>query len=354
MTVKVDSVDETNRLKYGLKHAIYYTLLRGAKILEGEALTRKGEETTAHEMASFIKVIKHHENIVFADAKYCTNKARQERLRLPDRTPDEDAMQTLRTYTVDRIQEICEGDVDKSMYIELRNLTCSRLTIFSARRGGEPARMCMSMWTKRNKWLKKGTFTALDEGDKLIFKEMHVTFVNGKGNHLVSCFLPKDCWKALDILCDPKLRRDMTISDNNKFLFANTEQSTHHTDGWAATNYTLKKAGLDKYAIINATNQRGRISTLYAALDVPVNDRPYFYKHLGHSEAVNAGTYQRPLAVEAILKVGSILCEIERPSTSSFPPLSSVSENTVCDVVCYSPDTSMQSMSHKERTPGTS
>ena len=64
-------------------------------------------------------------------------------------------------------------------------------------------------------------------------------------------------------------------------------------------------------SIINATNQRGRISTMYARLEVAEEDRAYFFKHMGHSEHVNVGTYQRPLPVLAMTKVGAELANID-------------------------------------------
>ena len=72
-----------------------------------------------------------------------------------------------------------------------------------------------------------------------------------------------------------------------------------------------QKAGIDG-KIINATNQRCRVSTIYASLDLSEEERGYFYKHMGHSEAVNAGTYQRPLPVMEVLKVGRHLKEIDQ------------------------------------------
>ena len=51
----------------------------------------------------------------------------------------------------------------------------------------------------------------------------------------------------------------------------NTGQSSHHLVGWQATNNVLGKADTDCHSI-NATNQRGRISTIYACFDIAVND----------------------------------------------------------------------------------
>lgn len=69
-------------MKYGHKNNYYF--------LERKALSRKREEAkeVAVELSNFKKLLKHNKNSVFSDAKYF-NKARQECLRLPSRSPDE-------------------------------------------------------------------------------------------------------------------------------------------------------------------------------------------------------------------------------------------------------------------------
>ena len=66
---------------------------------------------------------------------------------------------------------------------------------------------------------------------------------------------------------------------------------------------------MEKSNVDFVKNQRDRVSTRYASFDVTEQDRAYFYKHMGHSKKVNAGTYQRPLplTVLAITQVGAAL-----------------------------------------------
>ena len=109
----------------------------------GCALTDTDSNVAATELANSKKVPKHHENTVFADEKYLINKARQERLRLPSRIPPEDAMKDLRNFTVKSIGEVDMEYCDRVTFVNLCNLVCSRLTMFKARRGGEPSRMTM-------------------------------------------------------------------------------------------------------------------------------------------------------------------------------------------------------------------
>ena len=110
-------------------------------MLEGVALTDTDSNVAATELANSKKVLKHHENTVFADAKYLINKARQERLRLPSCIPPEDAMKELCNYMVKSIGEV---DMEHCEWITfVCNLVCSRLTMFNARRGSEPSRLTM-------------------------------------------------------------------------------------------------------------------------------------------------------------------------------------------------------------------
>jgi hypothetical protein len=178
--------------------------------------------------------------------------------------------------------------------------------------------MTMDQWLKRDQWLAEGTVDSLAEEEKLLFSKMSIMYMTGKGNHLVTCLVPKDAIEAMDLLCKVDVRLSAGVATGNKFVFPNTEDSLHHLDGWHATHYVLGKAGI-KCSAINATNQRGRISTMYASFDVAEEDRGYLFKHLGHFQEVNVGTYQRPLPVKAITKVGAILLNIDERKQHHCP-----------------------------------
>lgn len=307
------TIDEKGNLKYGVKHALYYHLLNAVQHLEGRALTENKGENVYREYELFQKVLEHHQPTTFSDAMYMINKSRQEKLRLPEQLPPEDCVQVLKQYTVGRISHIMEKNevnLGKSDFVELRNLVCCRTTLFNARRGGEPCRMFMPQWIERAKWVKSARLT---EEEQKYFKKMDITFCNSKGNKLSSCIFPVDVVPAMDLLCKEEFRASAGVLLSNKYIFANTENSNHHVDGWQAIHNVSVKSGLPQHVLgtLTATSQRKRISTIYAGLDIDVNDRPLFYHHMGHSEKVNAGTYQRPLAVRTLAKIGSVLMDID-------------------------------------------
>lgn len=307
--INYTSKDDSGGIKHGLKNSVYYLATRTVDFLIGEAL-HTGNEREAVELRNFAALLKHHQNALFGDCKYQINKARQEQLRLPSRTPDEKDIQMLRDFTVKHIMLLSskpKKQFGKQDFVQLRNLVCCRLTIFNARRGGEPARMTVDQWESRDKWVNQSKLT---EEEKKYFKEMTVMYSTGKGNHLVSTIVPVDCIDGINILVDESIREASGVLKENKFLFPSLS-SLKHCSGWDCTNYACTKSGVGHASSINATNNRGRLSTAYAAMDVPKHERELFYKHMGHSEQVNAGTYQRPLAVQAVSKVGRVLSAID-------------------------------------------
>lgn len=298
-------------LKYGKKKYLYYLLLRSASILEGRALknpSRAEGDSDAAEMSHFQKLLNHERNSLFGDATYQLNMSRQERLRLPGRIPAEDAISELKEFTVRRIKQLSNPDeMNKNSFVELRNLTCSRLTLFNARRGGEPARLKIKHWQERARWMPKPD----GQNEQRLFSDMTITYGPGKGNKLVDTIVPSECVSALDILTDSMVREAATVANINDYIFASTESSISHCNGWEATHYVMKKAGID-CPELNATGQRIRISTIYAGCDVTEKEKDLFYKHMGHTEAINKGTYQCPLAEETLRNIGPILLSADQ------------------------------------------
>ena len=77
--------------------------------------------------------------------------------------------------------------------------------------------------------------------------------------------------------------------------------------------YTIYSISLtkDEKHFMTATKNRHRISTLYAAQDIPSIERNYFYDHMGHSDIINKTVYQNPAALREILCVGKTLISID-------------------------------------------
>lgn len=70
------------------------------------------------------------------------------------------------------------------MYVELRDLVVCRLTLFNARRGGEPSRLLSREWEDAEKgvWLNTKQVDALDDPiDKALTETIKIAYQSGKG-----------------------------------------------------------------------------------------------------------------------------------------------------------------------------
>ena len=84
---------------------------------------------------------------MFGDAAGEINFSRQCKLRAPEQEADEKDVQRVRSVTIEKILAFSEKlRHEQHSFIELRDAVCSRLTMFNARRGGEPCRLTRQHW----------------------------------------------------------------------------------------------------------------------------------------------------------------------------------------------------------------
>lgn len=303
-------------MKAGLKIGIFYLVIKAGDILKASYLVQRRDEE-ADELDRFLKLFRANELTVFGSARWQLSRNQQMKLRLPEQLPREEDVQKMRDYTVQRLSEIMDDPFllwTSSVYTEVRDLVVSRLTIFNARRGGEPARLQLEEWRAGmgDKFVDRNRVQKLEEVEKQMFGQLKVCYQMGKGNKLaVPLLIPNDVLAALEKLTDTTTRLSCSVGSSNKFVFPSIQGSNEHTSGWHAVHNTAVKANVSNPSLMTATKNRHRVSTLYASLDVAENDRQYFYKHMGHSASVNADIYQTPLAVAEITKVGARLLEMD-------------------------------------------
>ena len=245
------------------------------------------------------------------------NRRRHINLRKPENLPNEEDVIVVRDYVISKMKSLTEDPFhiwDGSSFTKLRDSACTRLTLLNARRGGEPARLTIQQWIDgvNDKWIDKQRLNNLDNLDKLLVKSLKVVYLTGKGNnHLVPMLIPEDTVKALEYLSDTKIRSEAGVNIENDYLFPSTRNSIDHVSGWHSFHYICNDLVLVDPQNMKATSNRHRVSTIYAALDVPPAERQYFYKHMGHSEQINMDIYQAPLAVMEVTKIGKALLNID-------------------------------------------
>ena len=294
-------------LKHGKKINLLNLLKSSSKLLKAKFLQER-RDGEADEVEKFLTILNDNAPILFNDAFRAANINQQENLRLPKRTPMNQDVERHRNGCI-RIMDDMTKDPYKIItsheYVTLRDAACSRLTLFNARRGGEPARLTLKEYHNglSNVWMNNHD----NEG-----AELKVTYQPGKGaKHLVPVLFPEDTLSALQVLADPAVRSACGIREDNKYLFPATQLSESHVDGWTAINNISKAVGVVHIKTMTATCMRHRISTLYAYEDASPEERRLFYKHMGHSEAINENVYQAPLAHAEVEVIGRRLQRLD-------------------------------------------
>jgi len=142
------TTDEDEKIKSGLKISLIYLIKTTALIMKGAILSRSSadsiEESSKQAMSAvteidlFLSVFNYMKDFVFSDATYQLNKQRQVKLRIPSSLPAESDIKNLKEYVVEKMAEFTgDEQIDTHSYVKLRDATCTRLTLFNGRRGGE-------------------------------------------------------------------------------------------------------------------------------------------------------------------------------------------------------------------------
>ncbi|XP_060085309.1 uncharacterized protein LOC132564693 [Ylistrum balloti] len=312
---------EDGSIKTGLKVSLGFLLKRSANVLKGHYLVQKADDK-AKEVENFLTVLSYFWNSIFSDAQYANVKARQTDLRKPKHLPIEEDIQKLRSFMIEEQNRILDPYVliSNQEYIILRDILVSRLTLFNARRGGEPSRLLLKEWkdAENGVWIGDSAVQAIDDPiEKRMLGNFRIAYQSGKNiNQMVPILIPNDCLEGLRKLACSEIRKAAGVRADNIFLFPLTQNSAHHVKGWHAVESVCKKA--DILSHINATSMRHRASTIYAALDIPENERRLFYQHMGHSEDINKNVYQCPLAIQEVTKVGKFFENLDKRLYHTF------------------------------------
>ena len=314
IAINLYTSSENEQQKSGLKQALCYLILNAAEKLVGNFLANDND-SVAEDISNFIKLYNLEKENVFGDASYNLNNRRNKKLKKPANLPIESDITLLRNFTIESINRLVNDKFimwDLHSFVLLRNCTCTRLTLFNARRGGEPARLLLSDWKEADEgaWVDNQRIESFCSD--LEDNKMKITYQTGKGNnHLVPNLFPVDTIEAMKLLSDLKIRNDVGIKSNNPYVFASGKSSDSHCSGWHALTSICEKLPIQNKTRLNATTNRHRLSTLIASQSMIESERNLFYEHMGHSEAINRNIYQAPPAIMQLIKTGKRLQSID-------------------------------------------
>lgn len=195
--------------------------------------------------------------------------------------------------------------------LESKYLTNNNIFNILFRRGGEPARMHLSQYREalRGDWLDKERIKTLNLTplEQNLMDSTKITYMVGKGSHLVPVIFPTDVLQGLDVLANTINRNNAHVLSTNPYLFPSTRMSEFHMSGWHGFNDICQAVHLEKRENITFTKNRHLVATIYSTIELPENQRSGFYDHMGHSASMNKERYQCPPALNEITKVGKVL-----------------------------------------------
>lgn len=176
------TIGENDTIKAGLKIGLYYLIKKFAKIVKGSYLLCDND-VGANEIDKFSEILELHETTILGSARYILNRNRQTNLRRPENLPVEADVKLVQEYTVNKICQVVKElpkDCNYHLFAKLRDLLVSRLTLFNARRGGEPARMTIQEWkdAENNSWINMQRLNTANYSDQErdLIKNMKITF----------------------------------------------------------------------------------------------------------------------------------------------------------------------------------
>ena len=181
-------------MKHGSKLFIGIVIKRAIKVFKGIYLIEKND-AGADELHKFSSVLNMQWNGLFADAECQIVRNREDFLRRPEQLPVENNVSKVRDYTIAEISKILDTpkEVNSSLFVKLRNLAITRITFFSARRGGERSRILLSQWSSArcNKWINSSRMSRFSDQEKENLISNKLLYQGGKA-------VDSNCFKRLN------------------------------------------------------------------------------------------------------------------------------------------------------------
>lgn len=295
--------------KSGLKVQIQNAIKDSIKILHAHYIV-EGDKSEAAALDDFCKVFTIVQHELFNSALYNIRQKRNKATRKPGNLPEENVIEELNSY----LKGVTATDyivykLPSTIFIEVRDAACARLTIYNGRRGGEPARLYIYQWKEAvdGIWIRPA---ARDLYKEELESGNRITFQEGKGNKLVPIFIPPDLVAAISFLCSDEARNALDVPDSNKYVFPSIKGSENHISGWHSLMNCCKRANLE--GKVNGTMNRHRVSTIIGSFGLPETEQQLVFDHFGHSGDVNKNIYQIPQAERQLATTGKYLIKIDK------------------------------------------
>jgi len=304
---------EDGESKASLRLALFYLLKKAAEVMQGYYLMTKQKDKQMR-VKDFCKVLQYNRGKLVSGALFKMAMRRLEKLRKPGELPAEADLVRLKQHCQQVMVELTDEFRVFTVkdYRRLRAATVTRLTVYNARRGSEPARLELREWAEADagEWIDPLTNATISVEDSDMIAKFKLAYQSGKGNKdVVPTLIPADCVKAIVKLVSE--RSAVHVNKDNKYVFAYTENSLDHAIGWKELKAMCGEAKVEQPDLINANRVRHRAATVHAGLAVSEQQKKAFFRHMGHSQQIDEQVYQCPTAVAEVCLVGRYLDSLD-------------------------------------------
>ncbi|XP_022102343.1 uncharacterized protein LOC110985553 [Acanthaster planci] len=190
--LQVMAEKEGGGIKAGLKLGLGFLLKKSARVMRALYIVNN-ELQKSKEVDRFLKAIDLSWEYVFGLTQYEVENKRQAVLRKPQSMPLEENIASSKAFTISAMENMIEDPYlkwDSHEFKKMRALIVSRLTLFNARRGGEPSRLTLQEWedAKRQSWVDLQLLQTVDDPlEKSLLKSFRLTYQRGPiGNQLTT------------------------------------------------------------------------------------------------------------------------------------------------------------------------
>lgn len=222
--IHVMAAQDDGGIKSGLKKNVGHLLKNVMKHIKGQHLLQ-GKKDKLVKIEEFKTLFDYYKKEIFDGAEYNCIKNRQENLRRPQYLPLDDDVR-LRNYTLTEIAQMDDPYkiLDMNEYPRLRDLVVARITLFNAKRGGEPSRLTIKEWNdaKDGVWLAETNKKKAKTSEELeLFEINKLSYQSGKSVcHMLPTLIPKDSCKAIQKLTDPQIRQMAGVNPSNIYVLS--------------------------------------------------------------------------------------------------------------------------------------
>ena len=258
---------------------------KAAKIIKTDLAVKERDELVK-KVTTFIEMLKGDTGFLSGEAEYELAQKRQSENRKAKNLPKDEDLRKLHESLNDIMDEYSvKEELTKSEFVKLRKATVSSVTILNGRRGDEDSLITRNEFQQgsETEWITNQT-------DPMI-KEYTVVYSMGKGTKEVSTVINKRQLRSMEMLNSERNRKNAGVSEENEYIFANTENSLDSCSGWADLQDMCKAAGLGP-GVITATKKRHLISSQFWKMEgLPQETVDLFLKHMGHGKEISQNIY---------------------------------------------------------------